>query len=139
MESQMNADEHRYKMADIDSINDLTERVIGCAYTVSNALGSGFLEKVCENALAHELRKQGLDVQQQERVEVGYDGVVVGDYVMDLLVDRRLVLELKAVKAIDPNQVAQTINYLRATGHHVGLIPNLGNPRLEIKRLVHEF
>ncbi len=121
----MNAEKRRLERTEVEPINHLTERVIGCAYAVSNALGSGFLEKVYENALAHEMRKQGLGVRQQERVEVAYDGVVVGDYVMDLLVDRRLVLELKAVKSIDQNQVVQTINYLRATGQSCGVDPQL--------------
>lgn len=72
----------------------LTERVIACAFTVANTLGAGFLEKVYENALAHELRKNGIDAVQQHAVEVHYDGVVVGDYVADILVERRLLVEL---------------------------------------------
>ncbi|MEO0964767.1 MAG: GxxExxY protein [Planctomycetota bacterium] len=135
---RMNADERGLSPSTSD-VNELTERVIGCAFAVSNALGAGFLEKVYENALAHEIKKTGLTVQQQKPVEVTYDGAVVGTYVIDLLIDHRLVLELKAVKHIDENQVAQTINYLRATGHHVGLILNFAKPKLEIKRLVHRL
>jgi GxxExxY protein len=67
--------------------NDLSERIIGCAMIVSNALGSGFLEKVYENALAHELRKAGLAVAQQRGIVVRYDGIIVGDYAVDLLVE----------------------------------------------------
>jgi GxxExxY protein len=134
----MNADE-RGGSTEPMLLNLLTERVIGCAIRVSNQLGCGFLEKVYENALAHELRKAGHVVQQQHPISVLYDNVVVGDYLVDILVDGRLILELKAVKAIDEIHVAQTINYLRASVHSVGLILNFGKPKLQIKRLVHQF
>jgi GxxExxY protein len=116
--------------------NDLTERIIGCALTVSNALGAGFLEKVYENALAHELRKAGIAVVQQRRVTVTYDGVIVGDYAVDLLVQDAVIVELKATNAVADIHRAQCINYLRATGLHLCLLLNFGNPRPEIKRLV---
>ncbi len=137
MEPQMNADERRLKGA--MPINNLTEKVIGCAIAVSNALGAGFLEKVYENALALELRASCLEVVQQYPVSVLYRGEVVGDYIADLFIDQRLILEIKAVKALDQVHVAQCINYLRATKHHVGLLLNFGNPKLEIKRLVHQL
>ncbi len=114
----------------------LTERIIGCAYRVSNALGVGFLEKVYENALVHELKKSGLDGQQQVPVAVAYDGVVVGEYFIDLLVEGKVVLELKHSKAIDNSHLAQTLNYLKATNLRVALILNFGTSRLEIKRVV---
>ena len=134
----MNADERRSRQNDL-SVDELTEGVIGCAYAVSNTLGTGFLEKIYENALIHELKKAGLDSLQQVPVNVHYDNVVVGEYQLDLLVDNRLVLELKAVKNIDPTHIAQTINYLKATHHNIGLILNFGNPKLQIKRLVHNY
>src|SRR5271166_6178482 len=115
--------------------NNLVEGVIGCALAVSNTLGAGFLEKIYENALAHELRKAGLSVQQQRRVAVHYDGVVVGTYVADLLVENALMVELKAVKALEAIHTAQCLNYLRATGLWLCLLLNFGNPRLQIKRL----
>jgi GxxExxY protein len=115
---------------------DLTERIIGCAYTVSNTLGCGFLEKVYENALAHELRKAGMEVRQQEPVKVRYDGVVVGDYVADLIVEGRVLIELKAVDTLDKVHQAQCLNYLKATGLRVCLLLNFARPRLEIKRFV---
>ena len=121
------------------SISQLTERVIGCAYNVSNELGCGFLEKVYENALAIELRNAGLDVAQQYPIKVMYRQAVVGEYVADLLIERRLVVEIKAVKGIDQVHVAQCINYLRATNHQIGLLLNFGKPKLEIKRLVHNL
>lgn len=124
----MNTDEHRF--------HTLTERIIGCAFTVSNTLGCGFLEKVYENALAHELRKAGLSVQQQWRISVFYDGVEVGDYVADLLVEECVLVELKAAKGLDDVHVAQCLNQLRTTGLSVCLLFNFGRPKLEIKRLV---
>ncbi len=114
----------------------LTEKIIGCAYTVANTLGCGFLEKVYENALAHELRKEGLVVLQQAGVNVIYDGIVVGEYVSDLLVENDLLVELKAVKALDNIHMAQCMNYLKATGHEVCLLINFGLPRIEVKRVL---
>ncbi|MBN8901066.1 MAG: GxxExxY protein, partial [Rhodospirillales bacterium] len=116
--------------------NNLSERIIGCSMTVSNALGVGFLEKVYENALAHELRKSGVRIAQQKDVSVRYDGVVVGIYTADLVVEETAIVELKAVRALDHVHRAQCLNYLRATGLPLGLLINFGRPRLEIRRLV---
>lgn len=111
-------------------MNELvTEKIIGCAYTVANTLGSGFLEKVYENALAHELRKADLSVRQQTGINVYYDSIIVGDYVADLLVENEVLVELKAVKAIDNVHFAQCMNYLKATGLQVCLLINFGTPR----------
>ena len=100
-------------------LDEITRKIIGCAYTVSNSLGSGFLEKVYENALTHELRKAGLQVVQQFGTPVFYDGVVVGDYIADLLVEQFVLVELKAAKALDDIHMAQCMNYLKATGLQV--------------------
>ena len=116
------------------TLNALTERIIGCAYTVSNTLGSGFLEKVYENALVVEVRKAGLRVEQQWPIEVRYDGAVVGEYVADLLVDNQVLVELKAVKALDDIHSAQCLNYLRATELPLCLLLNFGRPKVEIRR-----
>jgi len=129
----MNADERRSELAKI------TRRIIGCAYRVSNALGSGFLEKAYENALAHELQKDGLSARQQHPIQVRYDGVLVGDFVADFLVENAVLVELKAVQAIDGVHMAQCMNYLRATGLRVCLLIYFGKPRLEIKRVVHKY
>ena len=118
------------------AINQLSERIIGGAFKVANALGTGFLEKVYENALAHELRKAGLQVRQQVGVAVHYDGVVVGEYSADLLVEDTVIVELKAIKTLDPVHVAQGLNYLRATGLPLCLLLNFGTPRLQIRWLV---
>jgi GxxExxY protein len=128
MEPQMNTDEHR--------LNEITERIIGCVYVVANTLGNGFLEKVYENALARELRKSGFLVEQQKGIKVRYDGVVVGDFMVDLLVQKEVLVELKAVKTLDNIHVAQCLNYLRATGLKVCLLLNFGTPQVQIRRLI---
>jgi GxxExxY protein len=117
-------------------INLLTERIIGCALTVLHTLGTGFLEKLYENALVHELRKSGLAVSQQHPIVVRYDGIVIGEYTADLLVERTVLVEPKAAKALDEIHRAQCLNYLKATGLHLCLLLNFGRPRLEIKRIV---
>jgi GxxExxY protein len=124
----MNTDEH--------GLNEITEKIIRCVYVVANTLGSGFLERVYENALAYELRKSGFVVEQQKGIKVLYDGVVVGDYVADLLVQKIVLVELKAVKALDNIHIAQCLNYLRATGLRVCLLLNFGTPKVQIRRLV---
>ena len=122
--------------ADDDQLNAVSRQVIGCAFTVLNTLGVGFLERVYENALAHEIRKAGLSVQQQHGLTVMYDGVVVGDYIVDLVVARSLMVELKAVRALDVAHHAQCLNDLKASGLRLGLLLNFGAQRLEIKRVV---
>ena len=119
--------------------NQITEKIIGCAYQVSNGLGIGFLEKVYENALVHELRKAGLAVWQQHPVQVIYDSVVVGDYVADLLVENCVLVELKTVKALDEIHLAQCLNYLRATGLQLCLLINFYHPKAQIKRVVYRM
>ena len=128
MEPQINADERR--------LNSITERIIGCCYTVANTLGPGFLEKVYENALAHELRKAGIGVEQQKSTVVRYDGIVVGEYVADLLVAGCVLVELKTVKRFDDIHMAQCMNYLRATGLPICLLINFATPKVEIRRVI---
>ena len=115
---------------------DVTERIIGCAIKVSNTLGVGFLEKVYKNALVVELARAGLLVEQQKPIQVSYEGVIVGEFGADIIVNGFVILELKAAKIIDPVHQAQLLNYLKATGLKVGLILNFGTPRLGIKRMV---
>ena len=118
---------------------ELTERIIGCAYAVANALGNGFLEKVYENALTHELRKRGLQVEQQRAIPVYYDQVAVGEYLADLLVQNTILVELKTVKNIEDIHKAQCIHYLKATGLQICLLINFGTPRVQIKRIVNNM
>jgi GxxExxY protein len=117
----------------------LTEAIIGCTYTVANTLGNGFLEKVYENALAHELKKKGLKVEQQCSVPVHYDDIVIGEYLADLLVEGKVLVELKAVKAIEDIHKAQCLHYLKATGKQICLLINFGTPKIQIKRIVNNF
>ena len=117
-------------------LNIITESIIGCAYTVANTLGHGFLEKIYENALNHELSKSGLRVKQQHPIQVMYDGVVVGDYVADLLVNDQILVEIKAVNKIQDAHLAQCLNYLKATGYNICLLINFGKPRVEVKRVI---
>lgn len=128
MAPRMDADERR--------LNEITEIIIKCVYRVANTLGNGFLEKVYENALAHDLRKTGFLVEQQKGIQVRYDGVVVGDYMADILVQNTVLVELKAVKTLDNIHVAQCLNYLKATGFKVCLLLNFGTPRVQIRRLI---
>ena len=114
---------------------ELTERIIGAAYRVHNVLGFGFLEKVYENALALELSDDGLAVARQQLVPVRYKGRPVGDYVADLVVADKVIVEVKAVGALDRVHEVQLVNYLKATGIEVGLLINFGR-KVEVKRKV---
>ncbi len=129
----MNTDERRLEL------DELTKKVIGCIYAVSNTLGSGFLEKVYENSLAIELRKAGINVEQQSRIQVNYEGIAVGEFFADLVVEKSVILELKVAKGFDENHYAQCLNYLKATGFTICLLVNFGKPRAEIKRVVNQF
>ena len=122
-----------------DEMNQLTEKVIGCAFKVHNTLGAGFLEKVYENALAHEMRKAGIKTDQQGRVDVIYDGLIVGPFVTDILAEDCVNVEVKTVKAFDDIHLAISLNYLKATGLRLGLLLNFAKPRPEIKRVVRNF
>lgn len=117
-------------------LSDLSDRIIGCAMTVANTLRAGFVEKVYENALAHELRTAGLAVVQQQGIVVWYDGVIVGQDVVDLLVEDTVMVELKAVRGLDAVHRAQCLSYLKATGLQLCLLINFGARSLEVKRVV---
>lgn len=119
--------------------DSITERIIHCAYQVSNKLGSGFLEKVYENALVIELKKNGFQVQQQFSIEVYYEGECVGNYFADILVNEQIIVELKCVKSVEDIRVAQLLNYLKATEMKIGLILNFWNPKVEVRRLVNSI
>jgi GxxExxY protein len=112
---------------------EITSVIINAFFLVYNTLGYGFLEKVYENALLHELRKRGLRVEQQVSIKVYYDGVIVGEYFADLFVEGKVIIELKAAVAISDAHKAQLLNYLKATGIEVGLILNFG-PEATFKR-----
>ena len=105
---------------------DLTEQIIGAFYKVYNTLGFGFLEKVYENALVIELRKMNLLVEKQKKIKVFYQGEEVGHYFADLIVDKTIIIELKAAITLCEENEFQLINYLKATEMEVGLLLNFG-------------
>jgi GxxExxY protein len=114
---------------------DVTSGIINAFYHVYNALGYGFLEKVYENALAYELRLRGFAVDAQKPIAVWYDGIMVGDYFADLVVNQCVIIEMKCSASINPAHEAQLVNYLKATGMEVGLLLNFG-PKPEFKRKI---
>ena len=118
-----------------DELNKISETIIGCAYAVGNTLGNGFLEKIYENALALEINGKQLDVNQQHPIKVFYKNKVVGEYIADLLIENRILIELKTVKGIDEIHLAQCLNYLKATNLPLCLLINFGKSRVEVKRV----
>ena len=117
-------------------LNDVTYAINGAVFEVNNILGPGFLEKVYENALLVELKKRGLNAKSQVPITVNYKGEVVGDYIADLLVEDKVIVELKTVENLEKAHEAQLINYLKATGLHVGLLVNFKRKKADIKRMV---
>jgi len=132
----MNTDKTRSTENTILLHGDVTYRVIGLAMEVHNKLGAGFLEKVYENALMVAFRREGINAQQQTPIKIHFENVVVGDYVADILIEDKLILELKAVEAITSIHRAQVINYLKATGIRLALIVNFGSPKLQHERII---
>jgi GxxExxY protein len=120
-------------------LDQITQKVIGCVHDVSNALGPGFLEKVYENSLGVELRLASLQVTQQQRIDVSYRDVLVGEFIADLLVDDCVIVEVNAVRAPEDIHTAQCVNYLKATGLQVCLLVNFGAPKATVKRIVYGF
>ena len=114
-------------------IEKLCYDVIGAAMRVHSYFGDGYLEEVYKNALLVELKKLGFDVQSEVAIPVDYHGVRVGDYRADIIVEARLILELKAVTALNKKHEAQVVNYLTATGINDGLLLNFGTPSLQYK------
>ena len=125
--------------AEIEKLNELTEKVIGAAYLVANQLGNGFVEKVYENALIVELKKAALNVEPQHKWQVKYDKFIVGEFFTDLLVEEKIIVEVKAVNRLDEIHLAQCLNYLKASGLKLCLLLNFGKPKVEVKRIVNNF
>lgn len=115
--------------------SELTEKIIKATYKVHNALGFGFLEKVYQNALAIELKKMGLDIGTESPITVYYENEIVGEYIADIIVEDKVILELKAVKELAEIHEVQLVNYLKATGIKVGLLINFGHS-VQVKRKV---
>jgi GxxExxY protein len=121
----------------MEDIMKLCDVVRETGFAIHRYHKHGHLEKVYENALAHRLQKLGLDVKQQCPLKVyDEDGTLIGDYNADLFVDNRLIIELKAAKALADEHVAQILGYLRSSGVEHGLLINFGAPKFEIKKYV---
>jgi len=118
---------------------ELTEKIIGCAYRVYNKMGFGFLESVYEKCLLIELKKEGLQTESQKAVIVKYENEIVGQFTTDILVEDTIILELKSVKQIIQAHEVQMVSYLVATGKEVGLILNFGEQKVEVKRKVRDL
>lgn len=115
---------------------ELSYKIIGLAMEVYNKLGYGFLEKVYENALMILFQREGIQAEQQVPIKVYFEGKVIGDYVADILVENKIILELKSVENIIDVHRAQVLNYLTATGFHLAIILNFGKEKLEFERFV---
>jgi GxxExxY protein len=118
----------------VNEQDKLTEQVIGLAMKVHRILGAGFVEFVYRNALLHELRSAGLTVEIEKPAKVCYEGVIVGEFSIDLLISGWLIVEMKAVRVLAPEHEVQTVNYLTATDRDFGLLLNFGGKSLEFKR-----
>ena len=119
--------------------NELTKKIIGCAYRVYNRMGYGFLESVYEKCLLIELRKAGLQAESQYPIQVRYEGETVGEFVADIVVEDTVIVELKSVRRLAVTQEIQLVNYLVATGKPVGLVLNFGEGKVEVKRKVRKL
>ena len=115
---------------------ELVYQVVGCAMKVHRELGYGFLEKVYENSLMLLLKKEGITVKQQHPVPVYFEGETVGEYFADILIEDKILIELKTVEKISKVHYAQLLNYLKATGIQLGLLINFGPQKLEYERLI---
>ena len=118
---------------------ELTKQIIGCAYTVYNKMGYGYLESVYEKCLLIELHNSGLDADSQKPIKVYYDNQVVGEFFADIVVNDLIILELKSVRQLAKAHEMQLVNYLVATGKPVGLLVNFGELGVEVKRKVREL
>lgn len=124
---------------ELKSLDTLTEQVLGAIFEVSNTLGAGFLEKVYQRALLHELRSRGIRATTEVSFTVRYKGHGVGEYFADLLVEDVLVVELKCTERLSREHTAQCLNYLRASGMNLCLLVNFQKPKVEWKRIVLRF
>jgi len=117
-------------------MNDLTYKINGAIFEVNKILGYGFLEKIYENALLIELKKRRLNVESQVPINVEYKDEIVGEYFADIVVENKVILELKSIDSLQKIHEAQLLNYLKATGYKIGLLVNFTHPKAEIKRFV---
>ena len=116
--------------------SDITEKIIGCAFTVFNQMGSGYMESVYERCMLIELNKAGLDAKSQHPIKVLYENQAVGEFIADLIVEESIIVELKAVSQLMKIHEAQLVNYLVSTGKDIGLLINFGPEKVTVKRKI---
>ncbi|MCK4307926.1 GxxExxY protein [candidate division WOR-3 bacterium] len=117
---------------------EITQKIIGCAYRVYNNLGFGFLEKIYKKAMGIELKRKGFHIVEESKIEVHYESKIIGEYYADLLVEDKVIVELKSIKDLSETHEKQLINYLKATDIEVGLLINFGEKGVEIKRKIYD-
>lgn len=115
---------------------ELTGKIINCAFEVQNNLGCGFLEKVYQKALVYELHAKGLKIETEKPIKISYKGQNISTYIADFIIEDKVIVEIKTVEFLTKVHTAQVLNYLKASGYKVGLILNFARPRLEYKRVV---
>lgn len=136
---EYNANVNQRRDGERKVLNSLLHETVGAVYEVANELKSGFLEKVYERALVKELQVRGLEAEAQVPIQVFYKGDPIGDYFADVLVEGKLIVELKCVQQLTDEHIAQSLNYLRATNRTLALLVNFQNPKVEWKRVVLNF
>lgn len=112
----------------------LTEKIIGCCFKVYNKLGFGYLESVYEKSLMIEFRKADIYAETKKPIKVKYDGIIVGEFIADIIAEHEVVLELKSIRQLSKTHEMQLVNYLVSTGMDIGLLINFGEERVEVKR-----
>ena len=117
---------------------EITQKIIGCTYRVYNNLGFGFLEKVYKKAMIVELKRERLNIVEESKIEVHYEGEIIGEYYADLLVENKVIVELKTTKDLSETHEKQLINYLKATDIEVGLLINFGEKEVGTKRKIYD-
>ena len=118
---------------------ELTHKIIGCAYTVFNKLGFGFLESVYQKAIAIELGKSDLNVEVEKSLKVYYDDKIVGDFYVDLYINEAVLVELKSVQSLNKEHEVQLVNYLNGLKKQIGLLINFGLSGVEVKRKYRQY
>ncbi len=116
--------------------SDITDKIIRCFYNVFDELGAGFLESIYVKALIIELKNIGLNIESEKEIKVNYKGTIIGNFRADIVVEDKVIIEIKAISSLNSQHEAQLLNYLKATGIRVGLLVNFGN-KLEFKRRIY--
>lgn len=116
---------------------DITDKILGSAFEIQKTLGYGYLEKVYQKAMQVELKERGMTAELEIPIKVKYKGYLIGEYYADLLVEGKVLVELKVAKQYNPKDEAQLLNQLKATGYKVGMLINFGEEKAQYKRMVY--